>query len=754
MPRILAFVMAASAVADNKLPPPANIKVDFEKHIQPLLQEKCVSCHGRQVQQSGLRLDSRQPAMRGGVYGPVILPGNSAESKFIRRLVGGDGGLQMPPTGALSSDEIGLFRAWIDQGADFRISIQPEPPAKPVTPEVAAFITVARSSDIARAASTIKQKPEIVKATDHAGSTPLHHAAGFGSLGMLKLLLEAGADPNALNGRKSPPLFWGIYDEARVRHLIEGGADVNARTVDGLTPVYQAASLGNGTAILRLLLKKGGKADVKTITGSTPLMAAARRGDTESMRLLIDAGANVHALDAAGANALMAAASSGNSSAVALLLDQGADPNVTTKRKATALADAASAGNEESVRLLLARGAKVDVQDDRGYTALLYAAGSDTLPAGVVKTLLDKGADRGLKGDGETAMALAAKRGNTEVAKLLGAPRIENAAAAPGVELVGTGAQSRKIPEAVTAGLRLLEKQSHEFIRVGGCNSCHAQDLPSAAAAVARSHGIPAPAAIPQLPPHMNINTPERLMDLVTVGISGVGVTWELFDSGMNNLPADRYTDAVVRYLKAIQSADGSWLGQRGRRPPMISGKIQATALAVYSLMRYGPPAEHDDTRRAIRLASKWLEGSRAQNTQDRAFRLLGLSWANASTPVLSSAAKELAETQREDGGWSQLSTMTSDAYATGQALYALHVAGKLPSGDARYQRGVRYLLRTQAADGSWWVKSRSIWLQPYFESGFPYGHDQWISAAGTAWASMALSVAVEPEKELRQASR
>jgi hypothetical protein len=289
---------------------------------------------------------------------------------------------------------------------------------------------------------------------------------------------------------------------------------------------------------------------------------------------------------------------------------------------------------------------------------------------------------------------------------------------------------------------------------VGGCNSCHAQDLPSAAAAVARSHGIPAPAAIPQLPAHMSVNTPERLMDLVTIGISGVGVAWELFDSGMNNVPRDSYTDAVVRYLKAIQSADGSWLAQRDRRPPMISGKIQATALAVYSLMRYGAPAENEDTRRAIQLASKWLEGSQALNTQDRAFRLLGLSWANAGTPVLANAAKELAGTQREDGGWSQLSTMVSDAYATGQALYALRVAGKLPSGDPVFQRGVRYLMQTQATDGSWFVKSRSIWLQPYFESGFPYGHDQWISAAGTAWASMALSVAVEPAKEVRQASR
>jgi hypothetical protein len=61
------------------------------------------------------------------------------------------------------------------------------------------------------------------------------------------------------------------------------------------------------------------------------------------------------------------------------------------------------------------------------------------------------------------------------------------------------------------------------------------------------------------------------------------------------------------------------------------------------------------------------------------------------------------------------------------------------------YAKGVKYLLTTQAPDGSWHVKSRSIWLQPYFESGFPYGTDQWISAAGTSWATIALSLTVDP---------
>jgi Prenyltransferase and squalene oxidase repeat len=113
-----------------------------------------------------------------------------------------------------------------------------------------------------------------------------------------------------------------------------------------------------------------------------------------------------------------------------------------------------------------------------------------------------------------------------------------------------------------------------------------------------------------------------------------------------------------------------------------------------------------------------------------------------------------LAAMQRSDGGWSQLPTLDSDAYATGEALYALNVAGKMSTSDPVYRKGTDYLLRTQAPDGSWHVKSRSIWLQPYFESGFPYGHDQWISAAGSAWAAMALSLSAEPKVITRNPSR
>jgi hypothetical protein len=134
------------------------------------------------------------------------------------------------------------------------------------------------------------------------------------------------------------------------------------------------------------------------------------------------------------------------------------------------------------------------------------------------------------------------------------------------------------------------------------------------------------------------------------------------------------------------------------------------------------------------------------RTTEDRAFQLLGLGWAGvkSSSEVATRAVRGLLGQQRSDGGWAQLPTLGSDSYATGQALVALNEAGALPVTDPAYHRGVEFLLKTQLEDGSWFVRSRAIPAQPYFEGGFPHGRDQFISAAATNWASMALALIIE----------
>src|SRR5262245_24268090 len=713
---LLMVVAIPLAAAQIKLPPAASKKVDYKKDIQPLLSQNCYSCHGPEVQQAGLRLDLRQNALRGGDYGPVIKIGDSAGSKLIRRLVDGDGGLQMPPAGPLSNDEIGLLRAWIDQGAEFRTDIVTEAPRNLVDPKVTALIAAVRAGQRSEIERQIAANPEVIKGTDAGGSTALHHAAGYGPLGNLQLLIDKGADVNAKNRRGSTPLHWAIYDEAKVRLLLAKGANVNAKQAQGRTPLYLAAMLGNGVPTLRLLLSKGANPNLAAVNGQTPLMMAAR-GDVEAMQLLIEQGADVNAKDGAGETALMSACAGGNAPAVQLLIGRGADVKVTSKRNETALGFAATSGVQASVEMLLAKGADVNVRNFRGYSPLMFAASSDALPAGIIKLLLDEGADASFTGDyDEPASALAAKRGHTESARLLGVVSPSPSATAT-TTLTPVSVSHRSIPGAVSSSLALLEKQSSAFIRTAGCNSCHSQYLPSAAAGLARDYGLTAMKSFPQLPATM---TPpaEQLMDF---NIVSPNIAWELFDAGMNHEPRTQVTDAIVRYLMALQTADGGWRNPESRRPPMNSGRFQTTALAIYAMKNYAPEAEKLSSEKAIARSVAWLEKAAPVTNQDRAFRLLGLAWGGGSAAVIRQEAKALAALQRADGGWSQLPAMASDAYATGEALYALGYAGRMAPGDPVFRKGVDFLLRTQASDGSWRVKSRSIWLQPYLESGFPY---------------------------------
>jgi hypothetical protein len=109
----------------------------------------------------------------------------------------------------------------------------------------------------------------------------------------------------------------------------------------------------------------------------------------------------------------------------------------------------------------------------------------------------------------------------------------------------------------------------------------------------------------------------------------------------------------------------------------------------------------------------------------------------------------DVVRRQRPDGGWSQLDSLPADAYATGMSLYALHEAG-ISVADPIHRRGIDFLLRNQYADGAWLVKSRAYPVQPYFESGFPFGQHQWISAAGSSWASLAIAHTLPDEDDRR----
>jgi hypothetical protein len=208
--------------------------------------------------------------------------------------------------------------------------------------------------------------------------------------------------------------------------------------------------------------------------------------------------------------------------------------------------------------------------------------------------------------------------------------------------------------------------------------------------------------------------------------------------------PAIATTDQSIHLLAVIQDGDGRW-PTVATRPPMQASDVASTALVIRAIQHYGWPGRKAEFDVAVDRARKWLWTVKAETTEDAAYQLLGLHWAAEPADKLTDLAKLLLRQQRKDGGWAQLPKLDSDAYATGQALYALSRAVKHPTTSRDWQQGLHFLLGTQHDDGSWHVVSRTYPFQPTMDSGFPHGRDSWISAAGTSWAVLAMTEALPP---------
>src|SRR5262249_23875364 len=176
---------------------------------------------------------------------------------------------------------------------------------------------------------------------------------------------------------------------------------------------------------------------------------------------------------------------------------------------------------------------------------------------------------------------------------------------------------------------------------------------------------------------------------------------------------------------------------------------FQVTAVALRAVQVYGPKAQRAKYDAVVKRATEWMMSAHPLTREERVFQLLGLGWAGvpSDNEVIKRIVRELLSEQQADGGWSQFPALSSDAYATGQTLVALRQTGGISVSDAAYKRGVAFLLKTQLEDGSWYVKSRAVPLQPYFEGGFPHRNDQWISAAATNWAAQALALSAAPSR-------
>jgi hypothetical protein len=122
-----------------------------------------------------------------------------------------------------------------------------------------------------------------------------------------------------------------------------------------------------------------------------------------------------------------------------------------------------------------------------------------------------------------------------------------------------------------------------------------------------------------------------------------------------------------------------------------------STPPRAYALQLYLIPGRKAEFEERVARAAEWLRNDSPLTIEDRTMQLLGIRWANRKAPQ--ERLQELIALQRADGGWGQTSDLPNDAYATGEALYALHATG-IPATDSVYRKGVEYLLRTESTAG------------------------------------------------------
>jgi hypothetical protein len=287
----------------------------------------------------------------------------------------------------------------------------------------------------------------------------------------------------------------------------------------------------------------------------------------------------------------------------------------------------------------------------------------------------------------------------------------------------------------------------------GGCASCHSHNITDLVAKLARAKNLEVDekAANARLVlTKVQFLSPLTMLERFDVPGTPDVPLYALGALASSGYKPDRVTDGMVANVVGRQSSSGRWVVPHGSiaRPPIEDGDMTRTAIAILALKTYGAPGRATDFNERMARAARWLTAARAITADDRNMQLIGLQCAEVDKGVLRRLGKAILAEQRPDGGWAQRAEFTSDAYATGQTLYALASTGVVSPGDRAYQKGVKYLLSTQHADGSWYVASRSPKFQPFFESGFPYGHDQWISTMATGWAAAALTLAVEEPRK------
>lgn len=299
-----------------------------------------------------------------------------------------------------------------------------------------------------------------------------------------------------------------------------------------------------------------------------------------------------------------------------------------------------------------------------------------------------------------------------------------------------------KIVSAVESGLRVIQKGAANYPNNRECFSCHHQTLPMQAMVVARRAKIAIDEKIfGDAAEFSHASFESRLKELrAGDGIGGKAFTvgtglWALDLAGRK---PDETTSAMVTYLLKNQQPDGHF-ELHSIRPPMEESRVTTAVLAAYFAQKYATEDQREAITATVSKAREWLSQTKLISQEDHAFRLWGLKLLHEDAAEVAKLRDAVLARQHPDGGWGQTGDMASDAYATGQTLFVLREVGFAPT-SAPYQRGLKFLIDSQHADGSWLVETRAKPVQKFFDNGDPHGKHQFISIAATSWAVSALA--------------
>ena len=578
------------------------------------------------------------------------------------------------------------------------------------------------------------------EAVDADGTPAVMAAALFGDAHLLDVLLARHADPNAKGPGGTSALMWAVPDLAKVRSLLDHGAAINAKSETERTALLVAASYPRTVDLLKLLLNRGADLRAQDRGGATALSLAVRSADVDVVRFLVDRGLDPAALAVAERRAGLAR------------WDRPTAEYLLAKAPAPAKEMLGAVATWQPAALVarwIDLGADINnAAPQYGRTPLMNAVASEAEGADTVKLLLDRGADPNARmAEGETPLDWAIYKGDRAKAEVLeqhGASRGNGPRREPIAPPAAGGIADPRV--SLTKSVAQLLPAASTFRDKTNCISCHHDGLPSMAAATARRKGIAIDEKLDRKLLDDQIGFFKRNAARVMSGRSG------------------RWRRGVDGRLHAAGDGGGGLSGRHGDRDhdaladgPADAGRELARQRPQSPAARIQPHQPHGDGGRRTDAAYP-LPGRRsdmdgepapgppvaARGASRRRPKNTGCaSWASCGPARRGHASQRrsrpfaIGRKQAAAGRSSRARNRTPTRPASRCTRFT---SPACPRQTTTYRKGVAFLLGSQYQDGAWLVRTHSFPTQRYFESGFPFGRHQWISAAGTSWAALAIA--------------